>query len=142
MDRVPRSAQDAERFSELAALEPRLLTLSSEARDSDDGGASFCANAVFHGEPGHRGLKERIAFLVGWTAGTPASPRDDHALNPPVSLSLSEQERLHKAVPEALCSQEAYDLVYSVILTSLPPCRNCACVSEAARDLADDADGE
>ncbi len=122
-----------ERFADLAAFDPRLVELLAAAREADKGGPSFCANDAFYGLGDCPGFKRRIAYLVGWRAGAPPiSPRDDDADEPRESLSLSEQESLHNAVPEVLCSQQAYDLVYDVILGSLPPCRDCVCVGDSA----------
>jgi hypothetical protein len=124
-------ARQLKQFHELAAVDPRLTTLLSHAQGADQGGASFCANSAFYGLEGYPSFKRRVAFLVGWRAGTPpVSPRDDNAGDTPESLTVAEQEALHHAVPELLCSQDAYDLVYDVVLRSLPPCRNCTCVAE------------
>jgi hypothetical protein len=125
----------------LAKGEPRLAALLADARSADEGGDSFCANAAFHGQGSSRGFKGRISFLVGWSAGVPPMLRDQDD-NPQFAAPPAEQRELHHAVPEALRSQEAYELVYTVILNSLPPCRSCACVLEVQHDSAKDAGGE
>src|SRR5262245_49402224 len=74
----------------LAALEPRLTALLAEAQAVRDLGTApyFCANAVWFGYDGHRGLKPPLRRLVGWDR-----PDGDPALG----------------------SCEAYDLAYQTI---------------------------
>jgi hypothetical protein len=135
------SAVDLARFEELAALEPRLAGLLRDARRADTGEASFCANAAFSGTAGYRGFKPRITELVGWRAGMPAPwpselPDPDAEQEAVPGLSMDEQTALHQAVPVELCSQEAYELVYRIVLQSLPPCRKCGCVADEDADLS------
>lgn len=90
-------------WTEIAKAEPRLLDLYKEAaaiRD-DKRKPSFCANAVWYGYGGHRGLKPRLIYLVGW------------ARRPDESGSLG--------------SADAYDVAYQTIYDQLPDCRNCSC---------------
>jgi hypothetical protein len=87
-------------FGRLCRQEPRLRKLYDEARAvGDDGSAGhFCANAVWFGYGGHRGLKVRLVQLVGFQAEAPE-----------------------------LRTTEAYDVAYQTIYAALPNCRGCLC---------------
>lgn len=92
--------EEEQEFNRLSAIEPRIAELLAEASAiTDDGGPSFCANAIFYGFFGHEpSFKARLSKLVGY-----------------------------KAEREELKSSEVYDVVYSVIYKALPNCRNCMC---------------
>jgi hypothetical protein len=88
-------------FLELAELQPKLMALYEEAKKHREmKGGVFCANAVWYGYPGHRGIKPRLIELVGWN------------------------QRWH----ERLGTCEAYDIAYKTIYEALPDCRGeCEC---------------
>ena|SRR5665213_1242039 len=90
----------AKEFLRLCTLEPHLATIYADAcAVKDDGGPSFCANAIFYGFFGNNpGFKSRLSQLVG-----------------------------DRATREELKNSECYDLVYEVIYNVLPDCRNCMC---------------
>ncbi len=93
-------------WPELVAREPRLEQLLHEARAVRDPGEpdGFCANAVWYGWGGNRGLKPRLRELVGWER-----PSYDPVLSEGV----------------------AYDVAYQTIYDALPPCRGgaaCKCL--------------
>jgi hypothetical protein len=100
-------------FEELCELEPRLLDLYREVSAvKDDGGPSFCANAVWdewHPEWEHDSLKGRLFRLVGFAAESPD----------PILRSW-QAERV------------AHDKIYD----ALPDCRNCACVALWETEIA------
>ena len=91
-------------FEQLCELEPKLKALAEEAKATrDDGsGEAFCANAVWYGYAGHRGIKRRLLLLVGFE-------RPDG--------------------PDELLTTEAYDVSYQAIYDMLPDCRGeCGCM--------------
>jgi hypothetical protein len=85
-------------FEELAALEPRLNDLMTEARSyHEKRPRRFCANAVWYGYPGHQpGLKRRLSDLIGWESGKKGLLR----------------------------SSKAYDVAYQALYKALPDCRH------------------
>ena len=88
-------------WAELCALEPRLLDLARKALTTDGGKPNFCANAVWYGYNGRRGLKPYLSLLVGWGAAPYA--------------------------PAILRTSAAYDVAYQTIYEALPDCRRCGC---------------
>lgn len=78
--------------SSIAALVARVF----EVRD--EGGKSFCPNAVWYGRPGHLpGLKREVRSLVGWHGETSFKTSDD------------------------------YSTLYRYLYDLLPGCRSCGC---------------
>lgn len=61
---------------------------------------NFCANAVWYGYHGHKGIKSRLVRLVGWEA-----QKSDSVL--------------HSCV--------AYDVAYETIYDALPDCKHGGC---------------
>jgi hypothetical protein len=88
-------------FLELVKVEPGLGRLFEEAGSYRETKSNvFCANAVWYGYPGHRGIKPRLLELVGWRR------RGDDRLG----------------------TCEAYDIAYHTIYQALPDCRGeCEC---------------
>lgn len=99
-------------WNELCELEPRLLHLYDEARViRDEGGPSFCANAVWYGRHGYEGLKPKLCELVGFhREGDGSDPR--------------------------LATARAYDLAYHKVYDALPDCRDCACIAFWEAEIA------
>lgn len=96
---IPRPRSADPEWLRLVRLEPRLLGLLDEARWVDPGDDThFCANAVWFGYHGWRGLKPRLFGIVGWDAENPA-----------------------------LCACRDYDIAYHTIYDALPSCRQCGC---------------
>lgn len=59
-------------WQELTETEPELLTLEAELQAiTDDGGATFCANAVWYGygKFNGNGFKARLLALVSYSEG-------------------------------------------------------------------------
>jgi hypothetical protein len=89
-------------WDELVAREPRLGALLAEAKAvSSRRNPHFCANEVWYGYAGHRGIKPRLRHLVGWDA-------------------MSDDPDLH--------SCRAWDAAYQTIYDALPSCRACGCM--------------
>lgn len=84
-------------WRKLVDLEPRLLELAKRALEADATREDFCANAVWHGYGGHRGLKPPLAELVGWGAAIYAPP--------------------------LLKTSRAYDVAYETGCQALPDCK-------------------
>ncbi len=91
------------RFAELCKLDPKLTELAAEAtRARANPGAPFCANSVWFGYDGYRGIKRRLVQLVGWMR--------------------------HDEKPE-LKTIDAYNVAYDAIYGLLPECEGgCSCL--------------
>lgn len=88
-------------FEQLAAIEPRLGALLTEARSyHHHQGEQFCELAAWYGYDGYPGFKRRLLPLVGWER------MDRHPL---------------------LSTEESYGVAYQTILNALPDCRGCGC---------------
>lgn len=85
-------------WQELTKLEPRLSVLLKQARNVQNTGTGFCANAVWYRQGG---LRNELRRLVGWRA-----ERDNPTLR----------------------SQAAYAVAYRKVYQSLPPCQECNCL--------------
>ena len=87
-------------FDEIVAAEPRVGELMREAQAVKYSGPKFCANAVWYGYSGHRGIKPRLETLVGWFAEN-----------------------------KALTDNHTYDVAYQTIYDALPSCGSkCSCM--------------
>src|SRR5262245_30960613 len=88
-------------FADLVRLEPRLGQLLDRARAYHaKAGPKFCANAVWYGYFGRRGLRSQLQQLVGWEA---------------------DQEGV-------LGTSRAYDVAYRTLYQALPDCgQECVC---------------
>jgi hypothetical protein len=91
-----------DKFTELVGQCPALASLWERAFEChQDTGPNFCANAVWYGYAGHRGIKPFLLGMVGWEAGD-----------------------------ERLRTEAAYDIAYDTIYEALPDCRGrCACTA-------------
>lgn len=87
-------------FTDLATLEPRLLTLEADIRRvrGDKRKRSFCANHVWYNSGG---FKARLLSLIGWNKSV---------------------------TDERLRTSEAYDVAYEHLYNLLPDCRGCLCL--------------
>lgn len=95
--------KDNQKFSELAAIEPRLWDLAEEIAAVRATGSWFCANARWYGYGKWwlQGFKERMCALVGYA---------------------------RKDGPEQLRTSDAYGVVYEALYPLLPSCRDCGCM--------------
>jgi hypothetical protein len=89
-------------FADLIALEPRLAALEREVRAvRDEDAPVFCANGLWYGYGGYRGIKPRLSQLVGF-------------------------ETCRK---DLIGTPLAYDVAYDHLYELLPDCRGaCSCL--------------
>lgn len=137
----PVSLPEWQQWHSLCSLEPRLLELLAEAcAFQSDRRKSFCANEVWYGEGKYKGkgLKQRMARLVGQAAGYPepvpntlgiGKETGGHFPDPIclADLPVREMEPRRPEFPAELGTSRAYDVAYKVIYCALPDCRECGC---------------
>lgn len=94
LSEVPPNATPSLTWNKLILLEPRLLTLYDEAKNTEQK-PGYTANAKWFGEGEYRSqaIKPRLLRLVGWTAE-------------------GDEDTLH--------SCQAYDIAYHTIYWALP----------------------
>lgn len=109
----------AKQFAEIIRAEPRVLDL----------------HAFFYDK-----IKPRLTDLIGWDRGHKDGPavcrlREKSPLGIVNMLEWSraqeEDDKVKKPIPERekhLHSSDAYDLVYDLIYTTLPDCKDCGCM--------------